>query len=373
MHASPINLLLMNKELKYPVYAALLVIVGMFAGYKLHEGAYGLRMKEVAKDVDKFKEAVSYVEENYVDVPNHQHLVDDAITGMLEGLDPHSFYIPPVENQAMEEQMEGSFEGIGIEFNILDDTLYVVAPISGGPSEQAGLQSGDKIVSIEGEIIAGKHLGNSDVMKKLKGKKGTKVNLEVMRGGNPKLLAFEITRDKIPLFSVDFSYMIEDKTGYIRVTRFAKSTHEEFLEHLKKLKDQGMENLVLDLRDNPGGYMDQAELLADEFLGKGKLVVYTEGRSSRSNNRYEATNSYREFEKGALIVLMNFGSASASEIVAGAIQDWDRGLIVGVRSFGKGLVQTQKDFTDGSAMRTSVASLRGHRPRLQKTGGRRDP
>ena len=334
--------------------AAILVSVGMLAGFQLKDTMPSeTKRARMSSGFSKIQEAISFVERNYVEDPNTEKLVDDAIKGMLEGLDPHSFYISSEEMKIMEEQMQGSFEGIGIEFNILEDTLYVVAALSGGPSEKVGVQAGDRIVKINDKDIVG--ITNSEVMEKLRGKKGTEVDLTVIRRGVSNTLPFTIVRDKIPLHSVDFSYMMNEETGYLKVSRFASTTHDEFRDHMQELLDDGMKSLVLDLRGNPGGYMQMAEKIADEFLGKGKMVVYTDGRTKDSKSSYKATSYLNLFEEGSLVVLLDYGSASASEIVAGAIQDWDRGLIVGVRSFGKGLVQNQKEFSDGSAMRLVIS------------------
>ena len=345
----------MNRNLKYALFAATLVMIGMLAGFSLNNGKNHKKQAEISNGLQKIQEAMHFVDRNYVKEADPAKMVDDAIAGMLEGLDPHSFYIPSEEMKAMEEQMEGSFEGVGIEFNMMEDTIYVVSAISGGPSEMAGLQAGDRIVLIEDENVAGVNITNNDVMKKLRGKKGTKVKVDIKRPGMAKLIEFNITRDKIPLYSVDYSYMINNATGYLKISRFAGTTHEEFQEHMQKLLEQNMKNLVLDLRGNPGGYMNMAEKIADEFLTEGRKVVYTEGRTGESKSVYKATSRYKLFEEGSMVVLLDYGSASASEIVAGAIQDWDRGLIVGVRSFGKGLVQTQKEFNDKSAMRLVIS------------------
>ncbi len=345
----------MNRNLKYALFAATLVMIGMLVGFRLKDATKPDRRQEINSGLQKFQEAMLFVERNYVKEPETKKMVDDAIQGMLEGLDPHSFYIPSEEMTEMEEQMEGSFEGIGIEFNLIEDSIYVVAVISGGPSEDAGIQAGDRFVKIEDETVAGVSIENNDVMKKLRGKKGTHVKIAVRRPGVKNLVEFDIVRDKIPLYSVDYSYMMDAKTGYLKVSRFASTTHDEFVEHMTKLLDKGLKNLILDLRGNPGGYMNMAEEMADEFLVEGRTVVYTDGRIAESRNKYKSTSELNLFEDGALIILLDYGSASASEIVAGAVQDWDRGLIVGVRSFGKGLVQTQKDFSDGSAMRLVIS------------------
>lgn len=345
----------MNKQVKYALFAAILVMIGMLAGFRLQSSTPVSKKKEIRSGVQKLQDALWFIEQNYVEGPEQDQMVEDALKGLMEGLDPHSFYIPKQEMDAMEEQMQGSFDGIGVEFNLLEDTIYVVAALSGGPSEKVGIQAGDRIIEIEEETVAGVGITNSDVMKKLRGNKGTEVRVKVARKGYKNPLPFTITRDKIPLYSVDFSYMLDENNGYIKVSRFASTTHEEFLEAMGKLKKQGLKNLVLDLRGNPGGYMEMAQKMADEFLSDGKLVVYTEGRIRESKSRYNATDFYGSFEKGGLVILLDFGSASASEIVAGAVQDWDRGLILGVRSFGKGLVQTQHSFDDGSAIRLVIS------------------
>lgn len=308
---------------------------------------------EQEKGIQKFNTLLSIVNYAYVDTVNNSQMVDNAIVAVLKELDPHSVYIPKDELQKMNEPLEGNFEGIGIQFNILNDTITVVSPISGGPSEKLGIQSGDKIVNIEGELVAGVKITNSGVADRLRGKKGSMVNVEIKRTGEKKLLSFDIERDKIPIFSLDAAYMATPEIGYIKINRFARNTTQEFDEALLKLKKEGLTDLILDLRGNGGGYLNTAFTLADEFLGDKKLIVYTEGLKQRREN-YEATNR-GNFEKGRLVVLIDEGSASASEIVSGAIQDWDRGLIIGRRSFGKGLVQKPFPLPDGSAVRLTTA------------------
>ncbi len=305
---------------------------------------------EGSKKFDALLQIVKYA---YVDTVNEKKLVEDAIIGMFEKLDPHSVYIPKEELQKMNEPLEGSFEGVGIQFNILHDTLVVVTPISGGPSEKVGIMPGDKIIKVEGKNIAGIGLKNSDVQKLLRGKKGTKVHVSILRRGEKKLLDFTIVRDKIPIFSVDASYMIDDKTGYIKVNRFAKETVSELHAAFEKLKSKNMQNLILDLQGNGGGYLKTAIDMADEFLSEGKLIVYTQGRVQPRSNYYATAKG--EMEKGKLIILIDEGSASASEIVSGAMQDHDRALIVGRRSFGKGLVQKPFGLPDSSAIRLTTA------------------
>ncbi|MDW3651480.1 MAG: S41 family peptidase [Bacteroidia bacterium] len=345
----------MNKSIKYFLFGFALIIVGLLAGFKIKGNVPGSSAAEIDSGMRKLQKTLLFIENNYVEKPNHDKLVDDAINGLLEGLDPHSFYIPSKDMKQMQEQMDGSFDGIGIEFNILDDTIYVAVPISGGPSEKLGIMTGDRIVKVDDKDVAGIGITNTQVMKHLKGPKGTEVKVTILRKGSKDLLDFNITRDRIPLNSVDYAYLLNEETGYIRVTRFAETTYAEFREKLSMLIDQGMTNLVLDLRSNPGGYMNMAYKMADEFLGAGKMIVSTEGRIMQSKQEYHASSSIGSFEKGAVVVLIDYGSASASEIVSGAIQDHDRGLIVGVRSFGKGLVQIQEKFEDGSAIRIVIS------------------
>jgi carboxyl-terminal processing protease len=345
----------MSKNLKYTFLALALIITGMVSGYKLKSSLPDFKQTDFDDSLNKFQQAIRFVEYTYIESVTFESMVDNAIKGMLEGLDPHSFYIPKQEKKGMDEQMAGSFEGIGVEFNILEDTIYVVAPISGGPSEKLGILAGDRIVEVDSHNVAGVGITNADVMVKLKGKKGTVVRVGISRRGVNRILYFDIIRDKIPFYSVDYSYMIEPKTGYLKLSRFAETTYQEFTEHMGKLKKEGMENLILDLRSNPGGYMNMAQLISDEFLAEGKLIVYTEGRTNESKSKYISTSNVGSFEKGGLVILIDQGSASASEIVSGAVQDWDRGLIIGTRSFGKGLVQTQHNFQDGSAMRLVIS------------------
>jgi carboxyl-terminal processing protease len=301
----------------------------------------------------KFEQLIQLIKYSYVDSVSEDKMVENAIVGMLKELDPHSVYIPKEELQRMNEPLEGNFEGVGIQFQIIKDTIVVISPIVGGPSEKLGIRAGDKIITVEGEKIAGVGIKNNDVSKKLRGNKGTKVNVGIKRNGNKELIDFTITRDKIPIYSVDASYMVTPEIGYIKISRFAKETVKEYEEALNKLKAQGMQSLVLDLMGNGGGYLNTAIELADEFLSKGKLLVYTEG-VRQTKQEYKSTNR-GNFESGKLVVLIDEGSASASEIVSGAIQDWDRGLIVGRRSFGKGLVQKPYPLSDGSAVRLTTA------------------
>jgi len=308
--------------------------------------------------IKKLDALFQYIDYAYVDSTDDYALVEKAIIAILKELDPHSVYIPKEELKKMNEPLLGDFEGVGIQFNILDDTLIVVSPISGGPSEKVGILAGDKIIEVDGENIASIGLQNSDVQKKLRGDKGTKVNVAIKRKSIKDILNFTITRDKIPIYSVDASYMINEEIGYIKVNRFAQNTLTEFKEGLAKLKTQNMKHLVLDLRGNGGGYLKTAIQLADELIADKKLIVYTEGDKNPKQEYYTTTSG--GFEHGKLVLLIDEGSASASEIVAGAVQDYDRGLIIGRRSFGKGLVQKPFSLPDGSAIRLTVA--RYHTP-----------
>ena len=303
-------------------------------------------------DLDKFRQVLQTVEGNYVDDVDDEELMESAIAGMLDRLDPHSVYITAEEQRRVEEDFRGSFEGIGIEFDVVRDTIIVVAAISGGPSERIGIISGDRIVKIEGENAVG--LTREEVPPLLKGEKGTKVSVTIVRPGFEKPLDFTITRDQIPLYTVDAAFMAQDDIGYIKVNRFADPTYAEFMKHMQDLSRQGMKRLVLDLRGNPGGYMDRAVRMADEFIGGRKKIVYT--KSSRGTEEHTFySEEGQSYEDMPLIVLVNPGSASASEIVAGALQDLDRGLIVGETTFGKGLVQRQFSLPDGSAFRLTIA------------------
>ena len=308
--------------------------------------------------LQKFTTAMQIIDFAYVDTTNAGKLVETAIVEMLKELDPHSAYISKEEVERVNEPLEGSFEGIGVTFQIFNDTILVISPVPGGPSDKLGILAGDKIVKIEGEDAVGKKINNQYVMDRLRGQKGTTVNISIKRGNKSKLIDFAIVRDKIPLNSIDATYMAAPEIGYIKLTRFSRTSMEEFRESAEKLKQQGMKDMILDLRNNTGGFLDVAVSLSDEFLPDAKLIVYTEGLKSPKQDFY--STSLGDFEKGRLIVLINEASASASEIVSGAIQDWDRGLVVGRRSFGKGLVQRPYKLPDGSMIRLTTA--RYHTP-----------
>ncbi|MCX7763748.1 MAG: S41 family peptidase [Bacteroidia bacterium] len=310
--------------------------------------------RQSGDDIRKLQLIIELVEKYYYRPYTQEELVRKAIDGLFRGLDPHSFYIPKEIQQQEEAQMSGGFEGIGVEFQIIDDTITIVAPIRGGPSELLGIQSGDRIVEVDGQNVAGKGITTQDVIRLLRGKKGTKVRVKILRPGEPELLEFEIIRDRIPMHAVSFAGKIGD-VGYIQLRRFSETSHEEVRQALRTLKQEGVKGIILDLRDNPGGYLHMAQRIADEFLPEGKKVVYTQGRVPESNTSYIATSYYATYEKGPLIIMISPGSASASEIVAGAVQDWDRGLVVGQRSFGKGVVQTQRYLPDSSAVRITFS------------------
>ena len=344
---------MLNKKSDFsPIVFALILVFGILLGKNLNFETFH------SNDLNKFNLVLSQLEEAYVDSINKDDLIEEAVTNLLKNLDPHSYYIKAKDLASINEPMEGSFDGIGVEFNLIKDTILVVAPISGGPSQSVGIFSGDKIISVNGETIAGTGLKNEDVFKLLRGKRGTKVNVGILRKGYRELLEFEITRDKIPIYSVDVSYMIDPELGYIKINRFAANTYKEFINASKKLLDNGMKKLVLDLRNNPGGYLDAAINISNEFLDDNLLIVYT-------NNRLGDKKEYYSNQKGLLIntpviVIIDEGSASASEIVAGALQDNDKGTIVGRRSFGKGLVQEQFECSDGSAFR--ITTQKYHTP-----------
>ncbi|MBC8321851.1 MAG: S41 family peptidase [Bacteroidetes bacterium] len=303
--------------------------------------------------VKKYSTLLYLINNYYVDTLNVSDLTEKAIVLTLKELDPHSAYIPEKEVSKSNETLEGSFEGVGLTFQLFKDTILVIAPIPGGPSDNVGIIAGDKIITVDGKNAFGKQITNTWVMDHLRGNKGTQVVVGIYRKGNKKLIEYEIIRDKIPINSLDAAFMLNENTGYIKLNRFAKESLTEFNEAATMLKEQGMQNLVFDLRGNSGGYLGTAMSITDEFLQDGKLIVYTQG-THQDRQELQAT-TMGEFETGKLVVLINEGSASASEIVAGAVQDWDRGVIIGRRSFGKGLVQRPFQLPDGSVVRLTVA------------------
>jgi carboxyl-terminal processing protease len=343
-----------------PLLFALVLVTGMLIGMNMQETAPTVVVKPEEQLMaglgqGKIEELIRYIEAKYVDEVNRDELVKEAIESILKELDPHSKYIPAEQLRQINEQLEGNFEGIGVEFMILNDTIVVVSALPGGPSEAAGIRAGDKIVEVEDSSIAGIAIESREVMDLLRGEKGSEVEIGVLRPHETKVLHYTITRDKIPMHSVDAAYMLDDKTGYIKINRFSATTYEEFMKAMEDMVDkEGMEDLVIDLRHNPGGYLQQATNILSQIIEeKDKLLVYTEGRSVHRSN-YESTGR-TYFDIDDVVVLIDEGSASASEIVAGAVQDHDRGFIIGRRSFGKGLVQEQYRLRDGSALRLTVA------------------
>lgn len=311
------------------------------------------RSNSASRQQQKLLMVENIVNNLYVDNVDEEKIVENAVRGILENLDPHSSYSTKEETTSSQETMQGSFSGIGIQFNMQKDTLYVVQTIAGGPSEKVGILPGDRFIAVDDSIIAGRKLKNTDIMKRLRGPKGTKVNIKVKRGSNAELLEFRITRDDIPLNSIDAVYMADGKTGYIRLSRFAATSYKEFKDAITNLKKQGMQQLILDLTDNGGGYMQIAAQIANEMLNRGNLIVYTQGRKSpRQNLNADGSGTFRTQK---VVVMINQFSASASEILSGAVQDWDRGVVVGRRSFGKGLVQREFLLPDSSSFRLTIA------------------
>lgn len=330
-------------------FVFVILIIGITLGMQIQNLFSSDNLRE---NLLKFNDVLTFASKYYYQDVDSQKMVESAINGMLEDLDPHSVYLPPVKQEEAEEDFRGSFVGIGIEFQIINDTITVVSPITGGPSEMVGIMAGDRLVQINGESCIG--FKNKDVFKSLRGEINTMVKVAVFRPSNYKIIDFNIRRDKIPLYSVDASLMYDGTTGYISVSKFAETTTSELYKALVDLTSKGMKKLVLDLRNNPGGLLGQAQQVADLFIGGDKMIVYTEGRYDKFNEQLYASNNY-PFENIPLIVLVNRGSASASEIVSGAVQDWDRGLIIGETTFGKGLVQRVFKLPDNSAVRITIS------------------
>ena len=346
-----------NIRVYLPIVLALVLISGIIIGFLLQnnvaERSGNPFIAGHGKAYNKVDEIIQYVENNYVDSVNQDHLETDAIKGMLNDLDPHSAYISADEYNEINDPLLGSFQGIGISFQIEKDTIMVVNPIPGGPSEKVGLMAGDRIVKVNDTLVAGVHITNNQAMHKLKGKKGTKVRVTIYRRGVPQLLHFTITRGVIPMYSLDIAYMVNKDLGYIKLNKFSATTYEEFDHAVRKLKKQGMKKLILDLRGNPGGYLNAAIRVADEFLPAGKLIVYTKGLHRPKTVAYSTDKG--QLKHTDVAVLIDEGTASAAEIVTGALQDNDIGVVIGRRSFGKGLVQEQIRLPDGSALRLTVA------------------
>ncbi len=334
-----------------PLFIFLSIGIGLLLGRLLYHDKGDL-VNKMSKS-DKIIHLLNIINDEYVDTISTNKIVEAVIPELLKQLDPHSTYIPAVDYEHSTAALHGSFDGIGVQFNIQKDTILILSVIAGGPSEKEGLLAGDRIVTINDSLFAGIGITNFDVMKNLKGKKGTKVKLGIKRAGRKELIYYEIKRDKIPLYSIETAYMVDESVGYIRISRFARTTHQEFVDAVNILKKDGLEKIILDLRGNSGGYLDQAGNIVDEFLDAGKMIVYTEGKSHKRQDYYSTRRGL--CKDMGVIVLIDTWSASASEIVAGAIQDNDRGIIIGRRSFGKGLVQNEFELKDNSFVRLTIA------------------
>ena len=333
---------------------AVAIATGIFIGSRYNVSSVNSKVFGLGfSRFNKLNDILNYVLEEYVDSVDRDELIDGSLSAVLKELDPHSAYIPPRNLAAVNEPLEGNFEGIGIEFSIINDTVVVLNAIEGGPSKALGIEAGDRIVNIDGHRVAGVGIENKDVVNVLRGGRGTMVDVTIVRRGTTALLEYEITRGEIPIHSVEIAYMITENIGFIKINRFSAKTFKEYLVAFKSLPANKLECLILDLRGNPGGYLSASTNLADEFLPDHHLIVYTEGKSQPRNPYYASADG--GFEEGELVVLIDKNSASASEIVAGALQDNDRGTIIGRRSFGKGLVQRQYPFPDGSAIRLTIA------------------
>ncbi|MBL4656767.1 MAG: S41 family peptidase [Flavobacteriales bacterium] len=337
-----------------PLLLAIAIASGIFIGSRYNVSSVNSKVFGLGfSRFNKLNDILNYVLEEYVDSVDRDDLIDGSLSAVLKELDPHSAYIPPRKLSAVNEPLDGNFEGIGIEFSIVNDTVVVLNAIEGGPSKALGIEAGDRIVKIDGHPVAGVGIQNKDVVNVLRGGRGTKVEVVIRRKGTTALLDYEITRGQIPIRSVEIAYMISEEIGFIKINRFSAKTFKEYLEAFKSLPHNKLKYLILDLRGNPGGYLSASTSLSDEFLPDQHLIVYTQGKS-QPRNPYYATEA-GGFEEGGLVVLIDRNSASASEIVAGALQDNDRGIIIGQRSFGKGLVQRQYPFPDGSAIRLTIA------------------
>jgi carboxyl-terminal processing protease len=335
-----------------PIILSAVLCTGILIGTYLRNNNENRRFT-IYPRTDKLSTILGLITSEYVDTVDREKLSDEAIGAILKDLDPHSVYIPASELQAVNEPLEGNFSGIGVQFNIQNDTVAIIQTIANGPSERIGIKAGDRIVRVNDTLVAGVKMESNAIMKRLKGPRGTKVKVGIHRRGVKGLLDFEIVRDQIPIYSVDVAYMINSGTGYIKINSFSQTTYEEFMTAVKKLHEEGMKNMVLDLRGNGGGYMNACTNIADEFFGNNELIVYTKGRSRPKTEARARPGG--ACLSDSVIVLLDEWSASASEILAGAIQDNDRGVIMGRRSFGKGLVQEQVPIADGSALRLTVA------------------
>jgi len=343
-------------KLYLPIVLALVLVAGFLLGVKLattNQTSVTRFLRPEQDSQNLLNHIINHISHSYVDSVDRQQLVEETIHHLLRSLDPHSTFIPAADFQAMNDPLMGSFEGIGIEFNMINDTVVVINPIAGGPSQQAGIMPGDRIVKVGEEPISGVNMPTNDVVRRLRGEKGTQITVQVRRTGVPNLLPFTIVRNVIPQYSLDIAYMVDENIGYFRLNKFSTTTHREFVSALQRLSSEGMQKMILDLRGNGGGILAASIALADELLGPEKLLVYTDGFNRPRQEVFSRAGG--GFETGPLVILIDEWSASASEIVAGAVQDHDRGIIVGRRSFGKGLVQEQVNLADGSALRLTVA------------------
>ena len=366
-----------NRRDRLVVLLPLIVSVALIIGILLGNWITGIRVRGIVSDEisnqrfsirpgnssgsgfslspkgNKITAALQYILNEYVDTININELNESVMPALLEHLDPHSIYIPASDFQKFSEPLIGNFSGIGVSFNMVDDTVAIINTIPNGPSQMVGIMAGDRIIMVDDSVVAGVHMPSDDIVGMLKGPKNTVVKVTVYRRGEKEPLDFEITRGDIPIYSVDVAYKVNENTGYIKISQFAQTTYREFMQAVEKLKPQGVEKLIIDLRQNGGGIMEAATMIADQFLEEGQLIVYTEGHARPRENDYASSRGI--LKKDKLVILIDENSASASEILAGAIQDNDRGLIIGRRSFGKGLVQEEMRFTDGSALRLTVA------------------
>jgi len=366
-----------NKRDRLIIFLPLIVSITLIIGILLGNWITGIRIRGIVSDEisnqrfsirpgsnagsgfsltpkgNKISSALQYILNEYVDTVSMSNMNEAVMPALVDKLDPHSIYIPASDFQRFSEPLMGNFSGIGVSFNMTDDTVAIINTIPNGPSEMVGIQAGDRIIMVDDSVVAGVNMPSDDIVKMLKGPKNTVVKVTIHRKGEKAPLDFEITRDDIPIYSVDVAYKVNDNTGYIKISQFAQTTYHEFMQAVEKLKTQGVEKLIIDLRRNGGGIMEASTMIADQFLGDGQLIVYTEGRTRPRENEYATSRGILKNDK--VVVLIDESSASASEILAGAIQDNDRGLVIGRRSFGKGLVQEEMRFSDGSALRLTVA------------------
>ncbi len=366
-----------NRRERLIIFLPVLISIALVIGILLGNWITGIRIRSIVTDEvsrqkfsirpginsgsgfsltprgNKISSALQYILNEYVDTVSLNNLNESVMPALLENLDPHSIYIPATDFQRYSEPLKGNFSGIGVSFNMTDDTVAIINTIPNGPSEMVGVMAGDRIIRVNDSLVAGVNMPSDDIVKMLKGPKNTVVRVTIYRRGDPGPIEFEITRDDIPIYSVDVAYMVDDETGYIKISQFAQTTYHEFIQAVEKLKALGVKKLIIDLRRNGGGIMEAATMIADQFLEEGQLIVYTEGRTRPRENDYATSRGI--LKDDIVVILIDETSASASEILAGAIQDNDRGLVIGRRSFGKGLVQEEMRFADGSALRLTVA------------------